>query len=153
GVISGRGLTDLRHLVGLPDVSYAGASGLELELHGKLLIHPRAEAQRGMVAEIVHGLAQAAMDFKGAWVEDKRLALTLHYRQVAQEQREALWEQAVCFLQPYLGKVRIDKGALAWEVTPALGWDKGTALRMMVEAFGQPAVVVYAGDGANDMAA
>jgi trehalose 6-phosphate phosphatase len=153
GIISGRGLTDLRHLVGLPGLSYAGTSGLELDLHGTHWIHPRAEAQRGLVEEIVQGLAQVALRCKGAWVEDKRLGLTLHYRQVAPEQLAGLWDQAGRVLGPYQGKVRLDKGAMVWEVTPALGWDKGTALRMMVKSFGQPGLALYAGDGANDAAA
>jgi trehalose-phosphatase len=153
GIISGRGLTDLRHLVGLPDLSYAGTSGLELDLHGAHWIHPRAEAQRGLVEEIVQGLAQVALSCKGAWVEDKRLGLTLHYRQVAPEQLAGLWDQAGRVLHPYQGKVRVDRGAMVWEVTPALGWDKGTALRMMVKSFGQPGLALYAGDGANDAAA
>jgi trehalose-6-phosphatase len=42
---------------------------------------------------------------------------------------------------------------MVWEITPELGWDKGSALRLMVQAFGQPALIVYAGDGANDLAA
>jgi trehalose-phosphatase len=66
GIISGRGLTDLRHLVGLLDLSYAGTSGLELDLQGTRLTHPRAEAQRGLVAEIVEGLAQVAARARGS---------------------------------------------------------------------------------------
>jgi trehalose 6-phosphate phosphatase len=153
GIISGRGLTDLRHLVGLPGLSYAGTSGLELDLQGKPLTHPRAEAHRGLVAEIVNGLARVATGCTGAWIEDKRLGLTLHYRQVAPQQLPELWEQAGRCLQPYLSKVRVDKGAMVWEITPALGWDKGSALRMMVRSFGQPSLAIYAGDGANDAAA
>jgi trehalose 6-phosphate phosphatase len=94
-----------------------------------------------------------AASFTGAWIEDKRLGLTLHYRQVAPQQLPELWDQAGRFLRPYEGKVRVDRGAMVWEITPALGWDKGSALRMMVQAFGRPALAVYAGDGANDAAA
>src|SRR5262249_9743352 len=41
GIISGRNLTDLRHLVGLPGLYYAGTGGLELDLKGTRLTHPR----------------------------------------------------------------------------------------------------------------
>jgi trehalose 6-phosphate phosphatase len=153
GIISGRGLTDLRHLVGLPGLSYAGTSGLELELQGTHVVHPRAKAHRGLVAEIVEGLAWVATSCPGAWVEDKRLGLTLHYRQVAPANRAHLWDQAGRFLEPYRSKVRVDKGAMVWEITPALGWDKGSALRMMVKSSAQPGLALYAGDGANDAAA
>src|SRR5262245_34710076 len=43
GVMSGRGLADLRHLVALPSLYYAGNSGLELDLRGGRVVHPEAD--------------------------------------------------------------------------------------------------------------
>src|SRR5262249_5821144 len=40
GVLSGRSLCDLRHLVALPAVYYAGTGGLELDMLGERHSHP-----------------------------------------------------------------------------------------------------------------
>ena len=102
------------------------------------------------MGDIIRDLGEVARGYPGAWVEDKRLALTLHYRQVSPLHLDALWEEAGRSLQHHAGRVRVDRVAMAWEVTPALGWDKGSALRTIVAALGRPALTVYAGDGAND---
>ena len=41
-------------------------------------------------------------------------------------------------------------GLMAWEVNPAIGWHKGTAVRAKAQAIGQEALIFYAGDSAND---
>ena len=43
---------------------------------------------------------------------------------------------------------------MALEITPDLGWNKGTAIQMILRHLGgDPHVAVYAGDGANDQEA
>ena len=39
---------------------------------------------------------------------------------------------------------------MAWEITPNVDWNKGSALRLIVDSIGQPVVPLYAGDSAND---
>ncbi len=40
---------------------------------------------------------------------------------------------------------------MAWEISPELGWNKGTAVRMILEHLDEPrAMAIYAGDGGND---
>jgi trehalose 6-phosphate phosphatase len=152
-ILSGRGLCDLRHLVALPDLYYAGIGGLELDLLGTPVTHPRAESYRGLVAGVGEGLREVAADHPGAWVEVKGLGLTLHYRQVSSEKISALWDRVGQILRQYAPRVRVVEGPMAWEVTPAIGWDKGTALRQIVAVIGGPAIPLYAGDGGNDTAA
>src|SRR5579864_6206731 len=40
GIISGRELDDLKRMVGLPGLFYAGSSGLECDLRGEISTHP-----------------------------------------------------------------------------------------------------------------
>jgi trehalose-phosphatase len=153
GVFSGRGLAELRHLVALPGLYYAGTGGLELDLRGTRVTHPGAEARRRLLGAALDGLAAVARDYPGAWVEDKGLGLTLHYRGVAPGRLAGLWERAGEVLRKSVGKVRVVGGPMVWEVAPALGWDKGSALRVVVQAVGGPAVPLYAGDSGNDVEA
>ncbi|HZT79377.1 MAG TPA: trehalose-phosphatase [Gemmataceae bacterium] len=150
GVLSGRGLDDLRGKVGLPGLYYAGVCGLELDLRGRRLTHPGAEACRPLLRAAADGLKNVAASFPGAWVEDKGLGLTLHYRAVECGRRPELLARACRVTAEHAGRLRVVEGPLAWEVTPAVGWDKGSALRQVVAAVGEPVFPVYAGDGAND---
>jgi trehalose 6-phosphate phosphatase len=149
GVFSGRGLVDLRHLVALPDLFYAGSSGLELDLRGTRTIHPKAVTHRRHLEVAAATLAALARDYPGAWVEDTHLGWTLHYRQVDARQVEELLERAGRALRAYAGMLRVTVGLMAWEVTPDVGWHKGSALRLIVESLG-PCLPFYAGDAAND---
>jgi trehalose-phosphatase len=150
GILSGRGLVDLRHLVALPGLYYAGTSGLDLDLRGKRVTHPRAEGQRRLLTTIREALAVLVRHYPGAWVEDRQFGLTLHYRQLAPSRHEELWERARQVLREYEARLRVVKGLMAWEVNPAIGWHKGTAVRAIAEAIGPEALVLYAGDSAND---
>jgi trehalose-phosphatase len=150
GILSGRGLVDLRHLVALPGLYYAGTSGLDLDLRGKRLTHPRAEAQRRILTTVMEALEALVRDYPGAWVEDRRFGLTLHYRQLAPSRHEELWEGARQVLRKHEANLRVVIGLMAWEVNPAIGWHKGTAVRAIAEAIGPGALIFYAGDSAND---
>jgi trehalose-phosphatase len=150
GIISGRCLDDLRGLVDIPGLYSAGTSGLEFDLQGECLTVPAAAAYRGVVKEVVGLLRALTAGYPGACVESKELGLTLHYRHVARPLRGALLEHAARVIGPYLGRLRVVEGALAWEITPAVGWDKGSALRLILDAIGSPVIPLYAGDGAND---
>jgi len=150
GILSGRGLVDLRHLVALPGLYYAGTSGLDLDLRGKCVTHPRAEAQRRLLTTVMEALEGVVRHYPGAWVEDRRFGLTLHYRQLAPSRHEELLEGARQVLREYEARLRVVIGLMAWEVNPAIGWHKGTAVRAIAEAIGHEALIFYAGDSAND---
>jgi trehalose-phosphatase len=149
GIISGRSLDDLQGLVDVPGLYSAGTSGLELDLQGVRLTLPAAEPYRILLQEVAGQLGRLTGAYPGAWVEYKGLGLTLHYRSVARHQCRALLEEADRKLGPYADRLQNVQGAMAWEITPAVPWNKGSALRLILESIGPPVVPVYAGDGAN----
>jgi trehalose-phosphatase len=116
GIVSARRLVDLRHLVALPDLYYAGTGGLDLDLRGKRVSHPRAEEHRRLVTTIMDALDAVVRNYRRAWVEDRQFGLTLHYRQVAPPQLDDLWERARQVLRPYAARLRVVPGPMAWEV-------------------------------------
>ena len=49
-------------------------------------------------------------------------------------------------------RLRVVDGPLALEITPRLGWTKGTAVRLFLDALPlRSRLVLYAGDHANDL--
>lgn len=150
GIISGRVLDEVRQLVGLPGLYYAGTTGLEVDLRGVTLTHPEAARGQALIALLKPLAHRAASGCPGAWVEEKRLGLTLHYRAAPQRWHEPFCTQALHALRPWASQLRVLSGPLAIEVTARLGWTKGSAVGMMIEDAGPEAVPIYVGDGPND---
>jgi trehalose-phosphatase len=150
GILSGRMLDDLKTMVGLPGLYYAGNSGLELELDGARIIPPGAAQASALIADLAAHLDKIAAQHAGAWVENKRLGLALHYRAIDRKQIPDLQARARQILQLFANRLRILDVAMAIEITPALGVTKGTAVRRMVAHAGPGALPLYAGDDAND---
>src|SRR5256885_5930374 len=90
GVLSGRSLGDVRARVGVPELIYAGCHGLEAEGRGIAFRHPEAERQRARLADLAGELRARVGSLPGASVEDKGLAIGLHYRNAAPDAAERL---------------------------------------------------------------
>jgi trehalose-phosphatase len=149
-ILSGRALDELIQMVGLGDLYYSGTGGLELDLRGKRLLPPRAEESVVLIDGLARSLQSVAAGAPGAWVEKKPLGLTVHYRSVAPALIPAFRDRINHVLGRYEGQIRVLPGPSAVEVTANLGWNKGTAVHMIVNDLGANAMPVFAGDGAND---
>jgi trehalose-phosphatase len=132
GIISGRSLDDLKKMVRLPRVYYAGTGGLEVELLGVRIAHPQNARVTKLVTTLAERLHPVLDAYPRAWLENKRLGLTIHYRAVAGERIPALRAQVDAVLDCAAGELRIADGPMAVEITPDIGWNKGTAIEMIV---------------------
>jgi trehalose 6-phosphate phosphatase len=125
GVLSGREISELRAMVALRNVYYAGNSGLELDLRGTRVSHPGIQDALSAIAALAGQLQKVVGKFAGAWLEGKFAGLTVHYREVANECIPELFSQISLVSEPYLDRLRFTDGPKAVEVVPELGWDKG----------------------------
>jgi trehalose-phosphatase len=150
GIISGRSLEDLRELMDIPGLYYAGTSGLEFDFQGERHTVAAAEAFRETISDAAQKLSRLVRGFPGAFVERKDLGITLHYRRVSNQISAPLLMEADCLLRDYQGQLTMIEGPLAWEIAPKVDWDKGAALRFIIDAIGRPVLPVYAGASAND---
>jgi trehalose 6-phosphate phosphatase len=151
GIISGRELDELKSLVHLPGLYFAGTGGLELELRGFRIIHPHANRMADIIKRIAAQLENQVAVHQGAWLEKKKLGLTVHYRQMPGQLLGSLQATVEEVTRNYPSELRVVQGPKAWEITPAKGWNKGTAVRLILADFGATSdVLLYAGDGAND---
>ena len=156
GFLSGRKLDELKALVRIPDAYYAGTGGLEVDLRGSVRTPPDAAPGRLLVQSLLKALQAIVASYPGAWVEDKELGLAVHYRAVAAHLIPSLREEITSRLQ--IGaqdtshkRLRILAGPMAMEINADLGWNKGTAVQMIVANVGRDAFPLYAGDAANDV--
>ena len=152
-VISGRSLADVRGLVGLDHLIYAGNHGLEIEgPAGSGIRRNLAEDFVPDVAAAAAGLDAALADVEGSLVENKRYSLSVHYRLVAPEQVPAV-EAAVDAAVARQPKLRKRLGKKVFELRPGLAWDKGKAVRWLLDTIDDQRaglLPVYVGDDVTD---
>jgi trehalose-phosphatase len=150
GILSNRTMTDLKSLVRLPKLSYVGTSGLEIETKGLVIVHPRAQRYRPYLEHAMGTIHAVIAPFDGAWLEDKTLALTVHYLAVNRDDKALLRQCLNIALDRYAGLLTAVDGAAAMEVLPDIGWAKGDTVRQIIESPGTLALPLYAGSDASD---
>lgn len=157
GIISGRSLVDLRNKVRISNVIYAGNHGLEIEGPGIRFVNHLAQELKPILRIMHYSLSQALRTIKGAWVENKELSLSVHYRLVNEKRTgevKDIFERVVGDTQA-LGRVKITSGKKVIEVRPAIAWDKGKAIKMLMKRYGKGGqksglLTIYIGDDQTD---
>ena len=81
-IISGRALADLRTRLGERGLYLAGNHGLEIEGPGIRFQHPEARQLRPELDTLVQAMTGDLEAIPGAWIEDKGLTLSVHFRRV-----------------------------------------------------------------------
>lgn len=151
GVFSGRRIDDLKRAVGISGLYYAGTNGLELDWSGVPVVHADSDRAARLIAMVADCVRRAVVGYSGAWVEQKPLGLTVHYRHVQPNRIDALRREVAAAMDPFSGQLRVFDATMAIEAMPDIGWSKGSAVLMMVERLGGNTVLpFYAGDDAND---
>jgi trehalose-phosphatase len=154
GVLSGRSIDDLREAVGLRDVFYVGTNGLELSLGETTIRHPDSQRGARLALAAAENIRPVLTSYEGAWIERKPLGVTVHYRSLKRPERIETLRTAVAHaLAPLATELRVLDAAMAIDITPDLGWTKGSALRTIVAHVGdhgQGVLPLFAGDEAND---
>jgi len=132
--ISGRAGEVARQIVGVPELTYAGNHGLELD------------AAAGAWTDRLRAfLAKVEWDE----LEDKELTASLHYRNVADESAARAELEAVAERARAAGFVaRFGRKVL--ELLPPLAGNKGTAVRQLLAEHGLSRAL-YAGDDTTDL--
>ncbi len=150
-VVSGRDLDDVRALVGIDTLYYAGSHGFDIEGPDVRRAHPAAEGQVDELAAAAAALERGLAGIAGAQVERKRFAVAVHDRRVAEAERARVAEAvgAVAAEHPQL---RRTGGKRVHELRPGVDWDKGRAIRWLLEALcpGEPPLALYLGDDETD---
>jgi alpha,alpha-trehalase len=149
-IVSGRDRAVVEALVGLPELVYVGShgldlagppgSGLRLEVAADYLpdLDAAESALRGRLAEV-----------RGALVERKHLTLAAHYRLVAKVHRPKVAE-AVEAVRAAHARLRRDTGKAVFELRPDVDWDKGHAVRWLLDRVAPDGVGLYVGDDLTD---
>ena len=145
--VSGRKTEDALDLVGLVDVVYFGNHGFEILREGEVEVVPEALPYLEKIEELERR-AHEELGPLGAFVEDKGITASVHYRNAPPE----VGERSVEFVKregERLG-LRITVGRGVVEARPPIRANKGTAVRTLVEEY-EPERAMFIGDDTTDL--
>jgi len=156
-IVSGRGLLDVEQRIDVENLVYIGNHGLEIEGPGiKHAITVEDEYIEALKA-VKFDLQDIITGYKGAFVEDKFLTLSVHFRLVPLEKIMELHNKIRAGLLPYCKNnlIKIRSGKMVLEIRPSVFWDKGKAVLWVIDRWqaifgGDSAVPLYCGDDATD---
>jgi trehalose-phosphatase len=150
-VVSGRDLADVRRLVGLAGIWYAGSHGFDIAgPDGERF--QRATGSSAALEAAADELQRTIDGLPGAWVERKTFALAVHFRQTPEE-RTAEVANAVEQVARQHPRLRLTGGKRVLELRPNIDWDKGRAVRRLLAIVGRVGAgfaPVYVGDDLTD---
>jgi trehalose-phosphatase len=151
GAVSGRRAADVRALIGLDRIAYAGNHGLELLLPGESepSPDPSLAGREGDAATFLGAVAAGRLGDAGLRVEDKGPIQALHWRGAEDDARA---EAAARAIAVEAGRAGLEPrwGRKVLELRPVGGGGKDAAVASLLAGDGLDRVV-YAGDDRTDV--
>jgi trehalose 6-phosphate phosphatase len=153
GIISGRDLDNVRKLVNIGSVIYAGSHGFDIA--GPEGLHLQNRIGTEFLPDLDAAekeLAEKLGPIQGTLVERKKFAIAVHFRLVAEEKIEAV-EEIVDRIAARYPELRKTYGKKVFELQPDIDWHKGKALLSLLSALkldGGDVMPVYIGDDVTD---
>lgn len=152
-IISGRDLSDVRQRVGIAGIWYAGSHGFDIAgPAGERHEYPQGRDYLPALDAAEQALRNRLGELPGCLVERKRFSIAIHYRQLAEDRLPTV-KQAVDEIHKAHPELRLGSGKKLFELQPDLDWDKGKALRWLMQALdltSSHALPVYIGDDVTD---
>lgn len=149
-VVSGRDRAEVEALIGLEGIYYAGSHGFDITGPGGFSEQFGAD-YAGSLNEAAGEVAQSLASIEGVWVERKRYAVAVHFRQ-APEAGDRV-RRVVRDVAAKSGDLRVSGGKKIFELRPDLDWDKGRAVTHLLDVLGlsgSDVTPLYLGDDETD---
>lgn len=157
GIISGRKLEDIKNIVGIDSIIYAGNHGLEiqgLKIKFENQVSPRLKS---IIRNIAVDTQKRLSGIKGVLIEDKGLTLSIHYRLVSKKDMPVFEKVVSEVTNPYMvsDKIKVNSGKKVYEIKPPVKWDKGKVVlwflaRQQFISGVKDVLPIYIGDDITD---
>jgi len=155
-IVSGRPLARLQESVqelGTTELYLAGNHGLEIVGPRTIYLDQQAMLLQPQLRSIAQALSRALAGIPGVRVEDNGLILTLHLREVPASYAPVVQRRVLDLVHPALEarSLVLRAGRAVLEIRPRVEWDKGEAVRWIVEHMqskrpGSHGLTIYIGD-------
>jgi trehalose 6-phosphate phosphatase len=150
-VFSGRSFADLQECIHVPGVICAGNHGLEIGGPGLYFVEPTAGMFRESVKELAADLVLRLKAIPEAFVEEKGLTLSVHYRRVPGSQRDAVRRLVQVALANASHPFLLNAGSMVFEIQPRVYWTKSNAVTWLRQHLGEDDLLtIYLGGDFTD---
>lgn len=157
GIVSGRSLADISTRVGVSGITYAGNHGLEINGPGIQKFQRIPNHMYDAIRTLAGVLQRAMQPYPGVIVEDKILTVAVHFRQAKPDEIPLILGEVTALVAEWNADhlLRVTSGKCVIEVQPNVGWDKGMAVRFLLEDrhgmdWQKKVLPVYIGDDETD---
>jgi trehalose 6-phosphate phosphatase len=149
-ILSGRSLNDIQSRVQLPGAIYVGNHGMEICGQGWRSSDGLAESCRADLVDALAFLARYTKRLRGVLVEDKGLAVTVHWRQANPGEGAAVRDLLDVVVRGH-PRLKIFAGEACWELRARASWSKGDALQQILSHLHlTPADTICIGEESTD---
>ena len=151
-IATGRALADVKERVRLGNVSIVGNHGLEWFIAGKRKRIAVSPAMMRALRAARRELMSLEKRYKGVYVEDKKLSISVHFRRARAHPRAIEREVRRIARNASAKRLRVIGGILVLNILPKAGWDKGRAAAMMASRIksSKNAIPIFVGDDETD---
>ena len=153
-VVSGRDRRVVQDLMVLDDLIVAGSHGFDIySPDGGEIQHSLGEDFGGLLDEIKARLQREVAPYEGALIEEKSVAVAVHYRLVSEDEKPKVRQIVEAVLSEHPEDLKVTPGKMVYEIQPKIDWDKGKAVLYLLEALGldrEDVVPMYLGDDVTD---
>ncbi|MDP8253360.1 MAG: trehalose-phosphatase [Candidatus Kaelpia aquatica] len=152
-IVSGRGREDVENLVNIEGILYAGNHGFDIKGPDLSMTQPDAEEAIPAVKEAIAYFKDKLSSIDGLLVEEKKFSVAVHYRLVDEDKYLNVIEDEVNRVVAKFKFLRLMHGKKVFEVLPNIYWNKGCAIRWIVDALKlsfKDNLIVYIGDDTTD---
>jgi trehalose-phosphatase len=133
------------------DVLLAANHGLEIGGRGLSFQNEQAESRRGVLHRMCGQLARVLTGIPGAWVEDKGLTASVHFRGVEDSRKDEMASLVHSIVAADRDGLEVRKGNQVLEILPRVEWNKGSAVRWILDRRqGVGTAFCYLGDDVTD---
>ena len=152
-IVSGRDMYDVKELVNLEELIYAGSHGYHIEGPNNLSMeHKDAQSILPLLDELETKMQiELKTQIDGVKIDRKKYAIAVHYRNVA-ESKVPVVQKYVKDLTDKYEELKLGTGKRILEMKPDINWDKGKAVYWLLEKLNlkEDALPVYIGDDVTD---
>ena len=150
-IVSGRALDDVKSLVGVANLTYAGSHGFEIARpDGSRYEHAAATPALPDLERAQSLLEEGSADLTGVVIERKPFAIAVHTRRAATQEIREMAAQLTIDVAARFAGLELTAGKEVHELRPDVDWNKGAALTFLLESLPDNRIPLYIGDDVTD---
>jgi trehalose 6-phosphate phosphatase len=151
-IVTGRSMEDIRRLVPVKNIDYAANHGFHIYQKGSEWVHPQAAACIQKLTALCTILTNALGQVPNAFIENKQMTLSIHYRNVNLQNVHLLKSLVIKTVHSFDPSLLMTRGKKVVEIRPPLNWGKGDAVMKILDLpdTDQQRIPLYIGDDTTD---